>query len=58
VIDQFVKTGQVRHGTLGVRAQRVTDDLATAFGLDAPRGAIVTEVDPKGPAAGKMVLSR
>lgn len=58
MIDQFVKTGQVRHGTLGVRAQRVTDDLATAFGLDAPRGAIVTEVDPKGPAAGKMVLSR
>jgi serine protease Do len=37
-----------------VRAQRVTNDLATAFGLDAPRGAIVTEVDPKGPAAGKI----
>jgi serine protease Do len=54
VIDQFMKTGQVRHGTLGVRAQRMTNDLATAFGLNAPRGAIVTEVDPMGPAAGKI----
>ena len=54
LIDQFLKTGHVHVGTVGVRAQRITTDLAAAFGLDAPRGAIVTEVDPKGPAAGKI----
>src|SRR5947209_4668857 len=54
LIDQFLKTGHVHVGTVGVRAQRITTELAAAFGLDAPRGAIVTEVDPKGPAAGKI----
>jgi serine protease Do len=52
--DQFLKTGHVHAGTAGLRAQRVTKDLAAAFGLDAARGAIITEVDPKGPAAGKL----
>ena len=54
LIDQFLKTGHVHGGIVGVRSQRVTKDLAAAFGLDTPRGAIVTEVDPKGPAAGKI----
>ena len=54
IIDQFLKTGHVHAGSIGMRAQRVTKDLAAAFGLDAPRGAIVTEVDPKGPSAGKI----
>lgn len=54
VIEQYMKTGQVEGGTVGVRGQRITQDLAAAFGMDKPIGAIVTEVDPKGPAAGKI----
>lgn len=55
LVNQFLKTGEARVGFSGVRAQRVTDDIAAAFGLKDTRGAIVTEVDPKGPAAGKIV---
>jgi serine protease Do len=54
IIDQFLKTGHVAGGSIGLRAQRITKDLAEAFGLDSPRGAIVNEVDAKGPAAGKV----
>lgn len=54
IIDQFLKTGHVHAGTIGIRAQRITRELAAAFGLDSPRGAIITVVDPKGPAAGKI----
>jgi serine protease Do len=55
IVDQFVKAGHVNAGYVGVRAQRITDDLAEAFGLKSTQGAIVTEVDPKGPAAGKII---
>ncbi len=54
LIDQFLKTGVVHAGGIGVRAQRLSTQLAAAFGLAAPRGAIVTEVDPTGPAAGRI----
>ena len=54
LIDQFLKTGQVHSGSIGLRAQRVTKDLAAAFGLDTLRGAIVTQVDRNAPAAGKI----
>lgn len=55
IIDQFLETGHVHAGSVGVRTQRVTKDLAAAFGLASPRGAIVTDVDSKGPAAGKIL---
>ena len=35
---------------LGVSAQELTVDLAQAYGLEAPRGALVTEVRSTGPA--------
>lgn len=54
IIDQYLRNGRVIHGTVGVRAQRMTDDLASAFGLDSARGAIVTGVAEHGPAAGKI----
>jgi serine protease Do len=54
VIDQFLRTGEVIVGTLGVQAQRMTDDLATAFGVGSARGVIVTGVIENGPAAGKI----
>lgn len=62
VVDELVETGEVRRGFIGVRMQPLTDELARAFGLDAPRGAIVAGVEPGGPAenaglrAGDVVL--
>ena len=49
-IDQFLRTGTVVSGTVGVHAQRMTADLAKAFGMDTARGAIVTGVVANGPA--------
>ena len=36
---------------LGAGLQTVTYDIAESFGLNRPTGALVTDVDPKGPAA-------
>jgi serine protease Do len=54
VIDQYLRNGRVVAGRIGVRMQRIHDDLATALGLDHARGLIVTLVDAKGPAAGRI----
>ena len=43
--------GKVERGWLGVMIQKVTDEMASALGLDGAAGAIVTEVKPDGPAA-------
>ena len=51
VIAQLRGGGRVVRGWLGVQIQQMTQGLATAFGLDAPQGALVAEVMPKSPAA-------
>jgi serine protease Do len=51
VMDQLIKDGAVTRGFLGVTMQPVDSDLATAFGLDKPTGALVTEVMADSPAA-------
>lgn len=50
VMDQLLKTGKVRRGMLGVTIQSVDADLASSLNLPAARGAIVTSVQPGGPA--------
>jgi serine protease Do len=50
VKDQLVKNGKVERGRIGVAIQEVTQSLAESFGLDRPQGALVTTVDPGGPA--------
>ena len=50
VFDQLVKTGKVVRGRLGVTVQDVTAPLAKSFGLEKPMGALVSSVEPKGPA--------
>lgn len=42
---------EVRRPWLGASLQNLTRDLAESLGLDRPAGALVTEVDPRGPAA-------
>ena len=51
VARQIVSQGHATHGWLGVSAQEVSQELAHSFGLDLPRGALLTEIRPGGPAA-------
>lgn len=47
----YTNKGVVKRGTLGVTTQDVDQRLATALGLDTPRGALVTGVYPGSGAA-------
>jgi serine protease Do len=51
VKDELVKTGHVSRGRLGVAVQSMNQTLADSFGMDKPRGALVSSVDAGGPAA-------
>jgi serine protease Do len=50
VVAQLKTTGKVRRGWLGVALQAVTPDIAGFFGLDEPRGALITGIDKGAPA--------
>jgi len=50
VVDQLKRGGKVSRGWLGVGIQEVTADLAESFGLDRPRGALVSQVQEGSPA--------
>jgi serine protease Do len=50
VAKQIRDSGKVNRGRLGVLIQEVTADLADTFGMREPRGALVSEVEPGGPA--------
>ena len=52
VISQLIEHGETRRGWLGVNVQPVTPDMARAMGLSSARGAVVTRIDPEGPASG------
>ena len=62
VVEQLVETGEVRRGFIGVTIQPVTEQIAEALGLDATRGALVSEVEADTPAgragfrAGDVIL--
>lgn len=44
VAEQLIKRGKVIRGYIGVRIQDVSPDLAEAYGLDHPHGAMITDV--------------
>jgi len=48
---QIIAIGHVVRGKIGVTIQEVTADLADSFGLSKPRGALVSSVESKSPAA-------
>ncbi|MDO6420942.1 Do family serine endopeptidase [Saccharophagus degradans] len=50
VVKQLKEKGTVSRGWLGVVIQEVDADLAASFGLDRPRGALVSEVLEDSPA--------
>jgi serine protease Do len=51
VVAQLKAKGHVDRGWLGVVIQDVDKDLASSYGLDKAQGAVVADIDPKGPAA-------
>jgi serine protease Do len=50
LIPQLEAKGEVTRGYLGVNIQTVTPELASALRLEDPKGALVAEVIPGGPA--------
>jgi len=63
VSRQLQASGHVTRGRLGVGIQDVDQALAQSFGLDVPRGALVSNVESGGPAdkaglkAGDVILA-
>ncbi len=51
ILPQLRSSGHVTRGWLGVLIQKITPDLAESFGLEDDEGALVSRVDPAGPAA-------
>lgn len=50
-LDQLASEGTVRRGYLGVSVQSVDPEAAEFYGLEEPRGALVTDVSAGTPAA-------
>jgi serine protease Do len=50
-VAQLKEKGRVTRGRIGVQIQQVSREEAEAFGLGAPRGALVNGIEKDGPAA-------
>ena len=50
VVDQLRKYGETRRGFLGVRVQEVDRNLARAYGLKEPHGALIRSITKDSPA--------
>ncbi|MDP1540442.1 MAG: Do family serine endopeptidase [Moraxellaceae bacterium] len=50
VVAQLQDQGKVNRGYLGVAIQEVTKNLADAYGLSRPAGALIANVEPGSPA--------
>lgn len=63
IMEQLVKTGEVKRGFLGVNIQDLNPELAEAFGLEKQQGAIISRIIKNSPAekaglkAGDIILS-
>jgi serine protease DegQ len=51
VMQQLIRYGEVRRGSLGVQVQNLTADLAGAFNLETGNGVVIAEVYSGSPAA-------
>ena len=63
VKDQLVAHGTVTRGRIGVHIQEINQTLAQSFGMPESKGALVSKVEPGGPAekagirSGDVILS-
>jgi serine protease Do len=51
VMDQILKNGKVVRGYLGVSVQDISAELSQAMNIGQTHGALIGDLDPKGPAA-------
>ena len=51
VADQIIESGEAVHPYLGVSLTNLSSETARRFGIGVESGALVTDVDPRGPAA-------
>jgi serine protease Do len=51
VSGQIQKYGKPRRGWFGVNVQGIDQGIADAYGIDEPKGVIITSIDEDGPAA-------
>lgn len=62
-VESAISEGQIINPWIGARVQAVSSDMAAALGLDRPRGAIIGDIYPGGPASdaglskGDVILS-
>jgi len=54
VVREIEAHGRVDRGYLGVSVQALTPAIATALGLKSTEGALITALEPDGPAAGVL----
>ena len=57
VIHDLETKGSVARGWIGVQIQPVTDEIADSLGLKSPKGALVAEAQPSGPASSAGIKS-
>ena len=50
VMQQLVEHGEVQRGQLGITAQDLTPDLASAFGIGRDQGTVISRIAPDSPA--------
>jgi len=50
VVEAAIADGEVVRPWFGARLQNIDRDLSSSLGLDRPRGALISEIYPKGPA--------
>ncbi len=56
IVHELEMHGHVERGYLGISAQSVTPALATALKMKSPGGALVSAVEPEGPAVGALIV--
>ncbi len=50
VMQQLIEHGEVKRGQLGITAQDLTPELASAFGIDRDNGTVISRIEPDSPA--------
>ena len=58
VAGQLIETGEATAPYLGITPSTVTPEIAERFGIPTQRGALVTSVDPDGPAEEASIKPR
>ena len=56
IVGELEAHGRVERGYLGISAQTLTPELAAALHMKTAVGALVTAVDPQGPAVGALLI--